>query len=112
MPDRAGRTDPVPTKPTPKLPPDPALLQLEGRWKASGWRYEFVKQNGGYRVAQFNLLGMKMGEGEAQASGGVLTLTVKNKLTGPMTVDLHMSGNRLSGKTRGLLSFPFNLKRA
>jgi len=103
-------TAPVPPKP--KLAPDPALLQLEGRWKALGWRYEFVKQNGGYRVTQFNFLGMKMGEGEAEASGGVLTLTVRNKLTGPMTVDLQLSGNRLSGTTRGLIPLPLTLKRA
>lgn len=45
----------------PKLAPDPALLQLEGRWKTLGWRYEFVKQNDGYRVTLFNLLGNEDG---------------------------------------------------
>jgi hypothetical protein len=106
------RTPSPPGPPKPKLAPDPTLLQLEGRWKARGWRFEFVKQNGGYRVTQFNLLGMKMGEGEAEASGGVLTLTVRNKLTGPMTVDLQLSGNQLSGATRGLIPLPITLKRA
>jgi hypothetical protein len=109
LPDRQP-TPPVPPKP--QLPPDPALLQLEGRWKALGWRYEFAKQNGGYRVTQFNLLGMKIGEGEAEASGGLLTLTVRNKFTGQMTVDLQLSGNRLSGTTRGLIPLPVTLKRA
>jgi hypothetical protein len=75
-------------------------------------RYEFVKQSGGYRVTQFNLLGMKIGEGEAEASGSVLTLAVRNVLTGLMTVDLQMSGDRLSGTTRGLISLPITLKRA
>jgi hypothetical protein len=75
-------------------------------------RYEFVKQNDGYRVTQLNLLGMKMGEGEAEASGSVLTMTVRNKLTGPMTVDLQLSGDRLTGTTRGLIALPFALKKA
>lgn len=99
--------------PQPKLAPDPALLQLEGRWKAALVRYEFVKQNDGYRVTQFNLLGMKLGEGEAEASGSVLTLTVRNRLTGlSTTVDLQLSGNRLTGTTRGIIPLPFALKKA
>jgi len=98
--------------PKPKLAPDPALLQLEGRWKALGGRYEFVKQNDGYRVTQFNLLGMKIAEGEAEASGSVLTVTVRNRLAGPITVDLQLSGNRLTGRTRGLIPLPVTLKRA
>lgn len=100
-----------PPPPKPKLPPNPALLQLEGRWKAQGARYEFVKQNGGYRVTQYNFLGMKIGEGEAEANGGVLTLTVRNKLVA-VTADLELSGNRLSGTTRGLIRLPVTLKRA
>jgi hypothetical protein len=92
------------------------LLQLAGRWKgaglSAGLRYEFVKRNDGYRVTLFNLLGMKMGEGEATASGSVLTLTVRNKLTGATTVDLQLSGNRLTGTTQGLIPLPFALKRA
>lgn len=110
LPDGGRPTPPV--LPKPKLGPDPALLQLEGRWKALGYRYEFVRQNGGYRVTAFNLLGMKIGEGEAEVSGGVLTLTVRNKLTGPITVDLQLSSNRLSGTTRGLIRLPITLKRA
>ena len=98
--------------PKPKLAPDPALLQLEGRWKGLASRYEFVKQNDGYRVTQFNLLGMEIGEGEAEASGSVLTLTVRNKLGGSTTSDLQLSGNRLTGRARGLLPVPFTLKRA
>jgi hypothetical protein len=108
----AGRTSTPIVPPKPKLAPDPPLLQLEGRWKALGGRYEFVKQNDGYRVTQFNLLGMKIAEGEAEASGSVLTVTVRNKLVGPMTVDLQLSDNRLIGRTRGLIPLPVTLKRA
>ena len=113
---RPGITSTPLVPPPPKHPPDPALLQLAGRWKGAGLsagvRYEFVKQNDGYRVTQLNLLGMKMGEGEAEASGSVLTMTVRNKLTGPMTVDLQLSGDRLTGTTRGLIALPFALKKA
>ncbi len=98
--------------PKPKLAPDPALLQLERRWKALGARYEFVKQNNGYRVTQFNLLGMKIAEGEAEASGSVLTMTVRNILLCSTTVDLQLSGNRLTGRTRGLIPLQVTLKRA
>ena len=110
VPDGPGPTPPVPPKR--ELKPDPALLQLEGRWKGLGSRYDFVKQKEGYRVTQFNFLGMKVGEGEAEASGNVLTLTVGNQLTGSMTVDLQLSGSRLTGRTRGLIPLPFALKRA
>ena len=109
--------DPVQT-PTPTVPPkpnpapDPALLQLEGRWTVPGARYEFVKQNEGYRVTQFNLLGMKMAEGEAEACGSVLTMTVRNVLFGSTTVDLQLNGNRLTGRTRGLIPVRVTLKRA
>ena len=78
----------------------------------AGSRYEFVKQNDGYRVTASNFFGMTIGEGEAEASGSVLTLTVRNKFTGPMTVDLKLGGNRLTGTTRGLIPVPFALKRA
>lgn len=123
LPDKPGiPSDVTPSPvapPKPKLPPDPALLQLAGRWKGTGWtgtglRYEFVNQNGSYNVTAFNFLGMKIGEGEAEASGSVLTLTVRNKLTGgiAITVDLQLSGNRLAGKTKGLISQPFAIERA
>lgn len=108
-PDPHGPDEPGPL---PDLPPDPALLQLEGSWKALGSRYELAKQNDGYRVTQFNFLGMRIAEGEAKASGNVLTLTVRNKLTGAITADLRLSGNQLTGKVRGLIPFPVTLKRA
>lgn len=101
---------PSPFVPPPNLAPDPALLHLEGRWKAVGSRYEFVKQNDGYRVTLFNLLGMKIAEGEAEASGSVLTMTVKNRLM-TTTSDLQLSGDRLTGRTRGLIPLSVSLKR-
>jgi hypothetical protein len=106
------RIDPGPPNPPPKLSPDPALLQLAGRWKGGGRRYEFARQNDGYRVTRFNIFGMKIGEGEAEANGSVLTLTVRTKLAGPMTADLQLSGDRLRGRTRGLIPLPFALRRA
>jgi hypothetical protein len=110
LPNNVRPSAPVP--PTPKLAPDPALLQIEGRWKGLAARYEFIRQNGGYRVTQFNLLGMKIGEGEAVVSDGLLAMTVRNKFTGPMTVDLQLSGKRLSGTMRGFIPLPVTLKRA
>lgn len=98
--------------PLTQLQPDPALLQLEGSWKGAGWRYEFIKQNYGYDVTQYNLLGWNMGDGVAEVSGSVLTMTVKNKLTGSMTVDFQLSGDQLSGTIRGLISLPLILKRS
>jgi len=98
--------------PPPRSAPDPALQHLEGRWKSLGSRFEFVPQNDGYRVTQFNFLGMEIAEGEAEASGNMLTLTLRNKLTGSMTVDLQSRGNRLTGAVRGLIPLPFALKRA
>jgi len=113
LPDKPITGVPPNVTPTPKLTPDPALLELAGRWKgAAGSRYEFVKENDGYHVAQFNLLGMEVGEGEAVVSGSVLTLILRNKLTGTTTIDLRLSGNRLSGVLRGLFSLPFALKKA
>lgn len=108
----AGPTPNLPVPPPSRRPADPALLHLEGRWKAFGARYEFVKQNEGYRVTQFNLLGMKIAEGEAEASGNVLTMTVRNKLVGSTTADLQSSGDRLTGTLRGPIPLPITLKRA
>lgn len=100
---------PVQPKPT---PPDPALLGLEGRWKNLFLRYDLAKQNDGYHVTVLNLLGMKLGEGKAMASGKVLTLTLGSILTGYMTADLQLSGDQLKGTTRGIIPMPFILKRA
>lgn len=111
------RRHPLPPPP-PTLPvepalvhPDPALLHLEGRWKGFGARYEFVRENGGYRVTQFNFLGMRIAEGEAESSGNVLTMTLRNKLMST-TADLQFDRDRLTGKTRGLIPLPITLKRA
>jgi hypothetical protein len=109
VPDQGPR---ITSTPQPTLAPDPALLQLEGRWKALGARYEFVKQNNGYHVTQFNILGMKIAEGEAEASGSVLTVTVRNRFTGSVTTDLQLSGNQLTGRMRGPIPLPVTLKRA
>jgi len=113
LPDVVASGGPIPFAPPQPTPaPDPALLQLQGKWKALGSRYEFVKQNDGYHVTQFNFLGMKVAEGEAAASGGTLRLTLRNPFTGPITLDLELNGDQLTGRAQGLMPVPVTLKRA
>jgi hypothetical protein len=96
----------------PPLPPDPALLKLTGRWKGGGGRYEFVSDNGGYRVTVFNLFGWETGSGQATIVGSTLTLTIKTLGT-TNTADLRLDGGRLQGVMRilGGLPMPFVLRR-
>ena len=62
-------------------------------------------------ATQYNFLGMKVGEGEAEPRGRLLTMTVKNKFM-EVTADLRLSGNRLSGTTRAAIPLPVTLRRA
>jgi hypothetical protein len=97
----------------PPLPPNPELLKLAGRWKGGGARYELVRDNRGYHVTTFNLLGWKIGEGQATISGSTLTVTVRT-LWCMSTADLQLKGDILQGVMRilGGLPLPFTLRRA
>jgi hypothetical protein len=113
VPDSKSITVRTPVNPPPPpLPPDPELLKLTGRWKGGLGRYELVRDNGGYRVTLFNLVGWKVGSGQATINGSTLTLTIKT-FGSTNTADLQLNGGRLQGVMRilGGLPLPFALRR-
>ena len=95
------------------LPLDPELLKLTGLWKGGMGRYELVRNKEGYRVTMFNILGWKIGTGQATISGSTLALTVRT-LGVTNTADLHLKGGKLHGvmRTLGGLPLPLSLRRA
>ena len=99
---------PIPTRP---VSPDRALGRLAGSWRAGAdSKYEFVKQKGGYRVTAFNPSGTMVGEGDAQAIGNELVLTI-NTQAGSVTFDMQINGERLEGSARDLSTLRLILDR-
>ena len=96
--------DPDPVTPEPPPPPPPApAVNIAGRWNNNNGSFLLLTQTGPseYHIADYNNMGIAVGEGAGALNGTFLRAQILNLFVGQIFCDFNASANQLVGNCNG-----------